>query len=241
MEKNRNDMIVEHLPLVAFVVNRMPSEGAGAVGIDRDDAISYGVEGLIHAVDAFDPSRGTTFASFAIQRIRGSILDAVRKQDPLPRSLRRNAKQIEQASQELAVQLGRWPTRKEIAFRLGIPVSRLQHLLGRASSRLVSLEYSLEDRPNYGSNHGWDPVDDDALSDPARAAEQRAVIAHLTRAVSVLGDRDKAILRLRYEECQPFHEIGRALGLSESRVCQLHKRIISSLRRELLPQLQEAA
>lgn len=84
MKKNRNDMIVDHLPLVAFVVNRMPSEGTGAVGIDRDDALSYGIEGLIHAVDAFDPDRGTTFASFAIQRIRGSILDAVRKQDPLP-------------------------------------------------------------------------------------------------------------------------------------------------------------
>ena len=241
MKKNRNEMIVDHLPLVAFVVNRMPSEGAGAVGIDRDDAISYGVEGLIHAVDAFDPDRGTTFASFAIQRIRGSILDAVRKQDPLPRSLRRNAKQIEQASQELAVQLGRWPTQREIAFKLGIPLSRLQHLLGRASSRLVSLEYSLEDRPNHGGNHAWDPVDDDVLSDPARAAEQRAAIGHLSRAVGALCERDRAILHLRYEECQPFHEIGRALGLSESRVCQLHKRIISFLRRELLPQLEEAA
>ncbi len=92
MIEDRNQMIVNHLPLVAFVVNRMPSEGAGAVGIDREDAISYGVEGLIHAVDAYDPNRGTTFASFAIQRIRGSVLDAVRKQDPLPRSLRRNAK-----------------------------------------------------------------------------------------------------------------------------------------------------
>ncbi len=241
MKTNRNEMIVEHLPLVAFVVNRMPSEGAGAVGIDRDDAISYGVEGLIHAVDAFDPTRGTTFASFAIQRIRGSILDAVRKQDPLPRSLRRNAKQIEAASQELAVQLGRWPTQREIAFRLGIPLARLQHLQGRASSRLVSLEYSLEERSNFSGIHSWDPVDEDALSDPARAAEQRAAVAHLTHAVAALCDRDKAILHLRYEECQPFHEIGRTLGLSESRVCQLHKRIISFLRRELLPQLEEAA
>jgi RNA polymerase sigma factor for flagellar operon FliA len=241
MKSNRNEMIVDHLPLVAFVVNRMPSEGASAVGIDRDDAVGYGIEGLIHAVDAFDPERGTTFASFAIQRIRGSILDAVRKQDPLPRSLRRNAKQIEQASQELAVQLGRWPTQKEIAFKLGIPLTRLQHLLGRASSRLVSLEHSLEDRPNYGSNHAWDPIDDDTLSDPARAVEQRAAIAHLSRAVGILSKRDKAILHLRYEECQPFHEIGRTLGLSESRVCQLHKRIISFLRRQLLPQLEEAA
>lgn len=241
MIEDRNQMIVNHLPLVAFVVNRMPSEGAGAVGIDREDAISYGVEGLIHAVDAYDPNRGTTFASFAIQRIRGSVLDAVRKQDPLPRSLRRNAKEIEHASQELAVQLGRWPTRREIAFKLGIPLSRLQYLLGRASSRLVSLEYSLEDRPNYGAGHALDPVDEDILSDPARAAEQRAALSQLSEAVNSLCRRDKAILRLRYEECRPFHEIGEMLGLSESRVCQLHKRIISLLRREMRPQLQEAA
>ena len=241
MKRNRNEMVVKHLPLVTFVVNRMPSEGTGAVGIDRDDAISYGVEGLIHAVDAFDPERGTTFASFAIRRIRGSILDAVRKQDPLPRSLRRNAKEIERASQELAAQLGRWPTHREIAFRLGISLARLQHLQGRANSRVVSLEYSLEDRPSQGGSHGWDPVDEDALSDPARAAEQRAAVYYLSQALQSLSTRDKAILRLRYEECQPFHEIGRVLGLSESRVCQLHKRIICLLRRELRPQIEEAA
>jgi len=241
MKTNREEMIVGHLPLVTFVVNRMPSDGAGAVGIDKDDAIGYGIEGLIHAVDAYDPDRGTTFASFAIRRIRGSILDAVRKQDPLPRSLRKSAKEIEHASQELAAQLGRWPTHREIAFRLGISLPRLQQLMGRASSRVVSLEYSLEDRPNYSGSHGSDPVDEDALSDPARAAEHRAAVLFLAEAVSTLGERDKAILHLRYAESRPFHEIGQLLGLSESRVCQLHKRIISCLRRELRPQLGEAA
>ena len=241
MRTNRNEMIVGHLPLVTFVVNRMPSDGTGAVGIDKEDAIGYGVEGLIHAVDAFDPDRGTTFASFAIRRIRGSILDAVRKQDHLPRSLRKSAKEIEQASQELAVQLGRWPTHREIAFRLGISLPRLQHLMGRASSRVVSLDYSLEDRPNYGGNHGIDLVDEDVLSDPAKAAEHRAAVLFLKEAVNTLSPRDKAILQLRYGESRPFHEIGQLLGLSESRVCQLHKRIISCLRRELRPQLEEAA
>jgi RNA polymerase sigma factor for flagellar operon FliA len=241
MIKNRNEMIVKHLPLVAFVVNRMPSDGTGAVGIDKDDALSYGIEGLIHAVDAFDPDRGTTFASFAIRRIRGSILDAVRKQDPLPRSLRKNMKEIEAASQALAVQLGRWPTHKEIAFKMGISVDRLQQLMGKGASRLVSLEYSLEDRPNFNGSHAWDPVDEDALADPAMAAEQRASFLYLAEAVKTLSNRDKAILHLRYEECQPFHEIGHMLGLSESRVCQLHKRIISHLRRELRPQLSEVA
>jgi RNA polymerase sigma factor for flagellar operon FliA len=241
MIKNREQMIVKHLPLVAFVVSRLSTDGTGAVGVDKDDAIGYGVEGLIQAVDAFDPERGTTFASFAIRRIRGAILDAVRKQDPLSRSLRRSAKEIEHVSQELAAQLGRWPTHREIAFRMGISPSRLQHLLWRANSRLVSLEYSLENRPSCNGNHGWDLVDEDVLADPAKAAEQRAALGLLTEAVNTLGERDKAILHLRYGESRPFHEIGRLLGLSESRVCQLHKRIIALLRRELQPQLEEAA
>lgn len=236
----REQMIVKHMPLVAFVVGRMSSEGNAAVGVDKEDAMGYGLEGLIQAVDAYDPSRGTTFASFAIRRIRGAILDAVRKQDPLPRSLRKNAREIERVSQELAAQLGRWPTQKEIALRMGIGLPRLQQLLSRASSRLVSLEYSLEDKA-ANSNYSWDLADEDVLSDPAQAAEKRAAIGFLSEALNILTERDKAILRLRYGESRPFHEIGRILGLSESRVCQLHKRIICLLRRELRPQLEEAA
>ncbi len=239
--QNREQMITKHLPLVAFVVSRMSTDGTGAVGIDKDDAIGYGTEGLIQAVDAYDPNRGTKFASFAIRRIRGSILDAVRKQDPLSRSLRKSAKEIERVSQELAAQLGRWPTHKEIAIKMGISLSRLQQLMWQSNSRPVSLEHSLEDRPGCNGNHNWELIDEDVLADPARAAEQRAAIAFLGEAVKTLSDRDRAILHLRYKEAMPFHEIGRLLGLSESRVCQIHKRIICSLRRELRPQLEEAA
>jgi RNA polymerase sigma factor for flagellar operon FliA len=241
MAKNREQLITKHLPLVAFVVNRMSADGGGAAGVEKDDAIGYGMEGLVQAVDAYDPDRGTTFASFAIRRIRGSILDAVRKQDPLSRSLRRSAKEIEQVSQELAVQLGRWPTHKEIAFRMGISSARLQQLKWRTNSRLVSLEYSLECRPSHGGNYGWDLADEDALTDPAQATEQKVALGFLVDAVSSLSERDKAIVQLRYGESRPFHEIGELLGLSESRVCQLHKRILCLLRRELQPQLGEAA
>lgn len=236
---SREQMIIRHLPLVAFVVSRMSSDGAATLGLDKDDAISYGVEGLIQAVDNFDSTRGTTFASFAIRRVRGSVLDAARRQDPLPRSLRKTAKEIEQASQELAAQLGRWPTQREIAFRMGISLARLQQLQWRASSKLVSLEYSMEDRP--GGGHGFDLIDEDSLSDPAQAAERRAALSFLADAVATLCVRDRAIIQLRYGESQPFHEIGRVLGLSESRVCQLHKRIITLLRSELRTEVGEAA
>ncbi|MCH8902166.1 MAG: sigma-70 family RNA polymerase sigma factor, partial [Chloroflexi bacterium] len=108
---NRDEMILKNKPLVTLVVNRLSTDRIRTLGLDRDDALGYGVEGLIQAVDSFDPSRGTTFASFAVQRIRGSILDAIRREDPLPRLLRRNARRIDQTAQELAGPLGRWPTR----------------------------------------------------------------------------------------------------------------------------------
>ena len=117
MDPKRDDMIVKNLPLVSFVVSKMSDEN-GNRSFDREDAVAYGVEGLIQAVDSFDPSRGTTFASFAIRRIRGSILDAIRRMDVLPRSLRKSAREIEKANLELASQLGRWPSLNELAFRV---------------------------------------------------------------------------------------------------------------------------
>jgi RNA polymerase sigma factor for flagellar operon FliA len=131
---NRQDMIMKNMPLVAFVVSRMSSDNHKTLGLDREDALAYGIEGLIQAVDAFDPERGTSFASFAVRRIRGSILDAIRKADPLPRSVRRSAREIEAASQDLAGHLGRWPTHKEVAVRLGTPVEHGRRCFQHTSS-----------------------------------------------------------------------------------------------------------
>ncbi len=122
MEAGREEMIVRNLPLVSFVVGKMSGEN-GNSALDREDAVAYGVEGLIQAVDSFDPTRGVTFASFAIRRIRGSILDAIRRLDVLPRSLRKGARELERATMELAVQLSRWPTQRELAVKLGLPLA----------------------------------------------------------------------------------------------------------------------
>jgi RNA polymerase sigma factor for flagellar operon FliA len=229
------------MPLVAFVVNRLSSDRSRTLGLDREDAMSYGVEGLIQAVDGFDPKRGTSFASFAVRRIRGAVLDAVRRQDPLPRSLRRSTRQVEQAAQELATQLGRWPTVKELAMKLGSTVDAVQEIQQHAASRFVSLERSIQDAGPSGDRQRVDPVDTDERADPASAAEQNASLRLLRRAVESLSPRDQAILRLRYEEARPFHEVGRLLGLSESRVCQIHKRILRQLRQRLGESLEEAA
>ena len=237
----RDEMILRHLPLVAFVVNRLSTDRSRTLGLEREDAIGYGVEGLIQCVDAYDASRQTTFASFAVRRIRGSILDAVRRQDPLPRSLRRGTRELEQTAQELATQLGRWPTRKELALRLGTTPEAVQETQKHAASRFVSLEHTVQERTGEGSAAGWDLADQDERGDPASSAEHGASLQELREAVNQLTERDRIILRLRYGEARPFREVGRMLGLSESRACQLHKRILSQLRRQLSLRLEEAA
>jgi RNA polymerase sigma factor FliA len=237
--QTRQAMIMRHMPLVAFVVSRMSTDNQKTLGLDREDALAYGIEGLIQAVDAFDETRGTSFASFAVRRIRGSILDAIRKMDPLPRSLRKSTREVEQASQELAANLGRWPTPKEVAFRMGIPLEQLDGIMRHAGSKFISLEHALQDRGG-DSTPAFDPVDEDESGDPAKAADHNASLALLDQAVQHLSARDRAILRLRYAESKPFHEIGQMMGLSESRVCQLHKRILSLLRRQIASQLEAA-
>jgi RNA polymerase sigma factor for flagellar operon FliA len=233
-------MIMRHMPLVAFVVSRMSTDNQKTLGLDREDAIAYGVEGLIQAVDAFDEERGTSFASFAVRRIRGSILDAIRKMDPLPRSVRKSTREVEAVSQELAAALGRWPSPREIAFRMAITLEQLNDINRHSSSKFISLEHALQDRGG-DSTPSFDPVDEDERGDPAKAADHNASLALLDAAMHRLNARDRAILKLRYSESKPFHEIGALMGLSESRVCQLHKRILSTLKRQINAQLQDVA
>lgn len=239
VERTREEMIVQNLPLVTFVVSKMADESGGSV-IDREEAIAYGVEGLIQAVDHYDASRGTTFASFAIRRIRGSVLDAIRRMDVLPRSLRKNARDVDRANLELAAMLGRWPTTKELAMRLGMPVDQVRNAAGHGGSRVISLEMLMEERAGEGFSP-WEAPDPDELTDPAAATDRKAALQMLNLALNSLSTRDQRIVQLRYIRAMPFHEIGRLMNLSESRVCQLHKRILSTLKTRLKRENEIAA
>lgn len=235
----RDEMIVRNLPLVTFIVGKMADE-SGANPIDREDAIAYGTEGLIQAVDNYDPERGVTFASYAIRRIRGSILDAIRRNDLLPRSLRKSTREIEKANLELANMLGRWPTTKELAMKLGMPLEQVRSIMGHSSSRVVSLEKMLDDGAT-GGVAPWEAADPDQTPDPATTVDRKAASMLLGEALNSLSHRDKEIVRLRYAKAMPFHEIGREMNLSESRVCQLHKRILSGLNKRLKNDSESAA
>jgi RNA polymerase sigma factor for flagellar operon FliA len=235
----REEMIVQNLPLVTFVVGKMTTE-SGASPLEREEAVAYGVEGLIQAVDNYDPTRGTTFASFAIRRIRGSILDAIRRMDVLPRSLRRSAREIERATLDLAAMLGRWPSVRELAIRLNLSVDDVREIAGHSGSRVVSLDRLMTERLSEGPAARWEVTDRDEFSDPAVATDHRAILQVLDTAIGALPERDKQIIQLRYARSMSFHEIGRLMSLSESRVCQLHKRILAGLRR-FINQATEAA
>lgn len=237
---SREEMIVRNLPLVAFVVGKMADE-SGASPIDREDAIAYGTEGLIQAVDNFDPERGTTFASFAIRRIRGAILDAIRRNDLLPRSLRRSTREVEKANMELATMLGRWPTYKELALKLAMPIDQVRSIMGHSSSRVVSLEKMMTGEGFAESATPWEVADEDGYPDPANVVDRKAAMQLLGAALTGLSHRDKEIVALRYGKAMAFHEIGKMMNLSESRVCQLHKRILSSLNKRLRKDMGSAA
>src|SRR5687768_8244273 len=162
MDTQRDQMIVKNLPLVTFVVGKMSDEATTSI-LDREDAIAYGIEGLIQAVDNYDPTRGTTFASFAVRRIRGSILDAVRRMDVLPRSLRKSAREIERANFELAAMLGRWPTLRELAIRLNLTVDGVREIAGHLGSRVLSLDRLMTECMTEGTTR-WDIRDLDEYS-----------------------------------------------------------------------------
>ncbi len=216
------------------------ADESGASPLDRDDAIAYGTEGLIQAVDNFDPERGTTFASFAIRRIRGSVLDAIRRNDLLPRSIRKNTRELEKANLELANMLGRWPTVKELSLKVGMPIEQVHGIMRHSNSRIVSLEKMMGDDAADGAPR-WEAPDPDNYVDPALATDRKAVLQLLGSALGTLSHRDKEIVRLRYVSSLPFHEIGKVMNLSESRVCQLHKRILSSLNKRLRKDMGTAA
>ncbi len=154
--------------------------------------------------------------------------------------MRRTAREIDQATQELAAQLGRWPTHKELALRLGLTPAELAEQRKSTGSRFVSLEQTLAERSgDGGSPH--EPADEDQTGNPELAAEHSASMEVLRDVLRQLPARDRRILLMRYAEARPFHEIGAAMGLSESRVCQIHKRILSTLRRRISVAWGEAA
>ncbi|MGK2964280.1 MAG: sigma-70 family RNA polymerase sigma factor [Tepidiformaceae bacterium] len=227
----RDAMIQQFAPLVKYVVGRM-AIGLPAV-LDHEDIISYGTIGLIEAVDRFDDSRGVKFETYAITRIRGAIIDALRGLDRLPRSLRQKARAIDAASQELSRDLDRMPTDFEVADALGVSLPEYQKTLVNVSWVTVSLDGMLDQHEDH-DGAGMEVAIADPESDKFTGEiEHKELLADLAGAVSALPERELHIVSLYYQEALTMREIAQVLSISESRVCQLHARAVARLRSSL--------
>lgn len=198
-----------------------------------EDIINEGVIALLSSVDKFDPEKGVKFETFAAKRIRGMVIDLARRQDWLPRGVRKQAREIDIATNELYGELGRFPTDTEVAERMGITTEKYQEDLSRtALCNMLSLEALLEEKEHGGALTGGLPSDY-TLSEPERALQEEEFQSILTEAISELRDNEQMVLALYYTENLNMKEIATVMNVSEPRISQLHSRAIQKLRIKL--------
>jgi len=229
---SREELVAKYAHLVKYVVGRL---GVSVPGLfDHEDAMQAGVVGLLRAIDAYRPESAASFESYAILRIRGSILDAVRSLDTVGRAGREAARAIQGAIRDLQHELGRSPTESEIAGRLGLPVARYRERLQAASVVIVSLdEHDARDEDDESAILADSAPDPNAV-DPAEEVARRDAIASLVTEITRLSQRSRMVLSLYYQDEMTFKEIGQVLGVTESRVCQIHTEAILALRTRLV-------
>ena len=236
-----HDLIHNYMPLVRHVVNRIVVGSSGSSILQYEDMVSCGVQGLIEAYHSYNPNKGAKFSTYALPRIRGAILDALRAAHPLPRSLQKFSSEIESATSNLHNEFGRAPTRAELAERMGIPLPQFLASLSQATVRIVSLDNLADMAVNGNSERLVEMADEDPSIDPDQVAQQTMVKTKLQQAVSNLPERERIIVQLYYIESRSLKTIGRALGISESRASQLRQRALRRLRAALVLDMEEAA
>lgn len=226
-EAVRDEMVRTHLRLVHHVAGQLLRSGS-ARGLELDDLVSAGTVGLLNAIDTFDSGRGLAFSTHAIPRIRGAILDDLRKQDPAPRSVRRKQRQLAQAREELGRTLSRAPTDREVAEHLGVDPDRLRRweMDVEGGSPLSLDSGSPAELVRAAAIPGSGEAADEQV---ARADEVRV----LAGAIQALRHPDRLVITLYYHEGLRMHQIAEVLGVTESRVSQLRSRALKQLRAEL--------
>src|SRR5256714_3960613 len=228
----RDRLILTYAPLVKYVAGRL---GSGLPAhVDENDLVSYGLLGLIGAIERFDPDRDIKFETYAIARIRGSIIDELRALDWVPRSVRSRAREIERAITSLEAKLGRAPTDEEISSKVGITVEELEDsLTDIARSSIAALDelWSVSGEGDQVSL--LDTLEDPDSVRPAEALDETELREILGDAISRLPEREKLVITLYYYEELTLREIGEVLGVTESRISQLHTKAILRLKARL--------
>ena len=229
----RERLVLAYAPLVKYVAGRM-SSGLPA-HVEEADLISYGLLGLISAIERFDPSREIRFETFAITRIKGSIIDELRSLDWVPRSVRARAREIERANAKLEHQLQRAPNDREMAEALDMSVDDFQESLVKISnSSVVALDELWTVSDASGDTVSLlDTIQDPEAVDPAQEMDLTDMRDRLADAIARLPEREKLVVALYYYENLTLREIGEVLGVTESRVSQLHTKAVLRLKSRL--------
>jgi RNA polymerase sigma factor for flagellar operon FliA len=230
----REQLIIHYAPLVRYVAGRV---GVGLPSsVEQGDLVSYGVFGLIDAIDKYDLSRSIKFETYAINRIRGAIIDELRSIDWVPRSVRTKARDVERAIASLEGRLQRTPTEAEIAEELGLSVADLQRVFSQVSFvHVAALDEMLSatDR-GEGATLG-ERLEDERIDAPGDALDDEETRHLLARVIHTLPEREQVVVTLYYYEGFTLAEIGLVLGVTESRICQLHTKSMMAMRTRMGP------
>ncbi|CAN5710522.1 RNA polymerase sigma factor WhiG [soil metagenome] len=236
---SRDRLILHYSPLVKYVAGRV------AVGlpqnVEQADLVSYGIFGLIDAIDKFDPARGFKFETYAIARIKGAILDELRSMDWVPRSVRAKARALEKAYAKLEATLHRTPTERELAAELDLSDEQFQSTLNRISFvGMVALDELLAGGDRGDSSTLGETIADTGIG-PGGVFEVTEMRQLLADALRRMPEREQTVLTLYYYEGLTLAEVGEVLGVTESRVCQIHTKAVLQLRARLSSGNREAA
>ncbi|NLT94241.1 MAG: FliA/WhiG family RNA polymerase sigma factor [Clostridia bacterium] len=229
--ENREKIILAYAPLIKYCAQRI-YQGLPA-NVELDDLLAYGSIGLIDAINKFNPQKNNSFETYAVIRIRGAIIDGLRKMDWIPQSLRRKAKEIERAFITLEQKLGRSPSDTEVAQFLGIDEKELDKQLQDVGNlSIISLEQPIDngEKDLLSLN---DLLIDDNSPDPTEKIELEDLKKHLARELSMLTEKERLIITLYYYEELTTKEISKILELSEGRISQIHKKAVLKLKSKL--------
>ncbi len=230
--EEQQQLVMQYAPLVRRVARSLPLEIPGL--LECEEAVGYGTCGLVEAVRRYDPSKGTNFHAYAVQRIRGSMIDAFRRMDRLSRTMRQKARDVQRAQSELETVLGRSPNDEEAAAHLGITIDQYRDAQSNSRWVTVSLDRMLERDEDGDSFPAAEMPTAEEDIDFTRSFERKELYEDLARSVQGLPERERLVVSLYYVEHLTMKDIASVLSVSETRVSQLHAQAVKRLRRSLL-------
>ena len=236
----KDALILHYLALVALIAGRMAMNVPSHV--EKDDLIGWGVLGLLDAIEKYNPAEKASFETYASTRIRGAIIDQIRSLDWAPRSLRQKARQMERVSSKLMEKLGREPTEAELASELQMSENELFELMTEVhGAYILSLDATISATYKGGETTLAEIAGDENNPSPEESASRKEAEELLARAIEGLPTNERQVITLYYHDELTLKEIGVVLGLSESRICQIHRTVIRKLKHHLKAASQNAA